>query len=235
MGTNLLYQIENVLFSLAKQDQISERNNSLTYNSILNELKSFMKAGDIIIAEPARYSNLRLKDWVARGSRVVQNTRWGHTGLYDGNDLILEARVDVLFGKGKKFDGMTCRTLKEYIAEQNFLIVRPIADDKVKHLAVERMKALLNNDHLKYDKFRFIEGGLDIMGIRHMKARNCEEQSRIICSEAIAFAYQGWIDFINGRHCSQILPTHILYSKKVKHIAIVDRDKSGNAILKRLD
>jgi hypothetical protein len=202
---------------------------------VIKQVRSILKAGDIIIAEPAHYSNLSLKDWVARGSRKVQNTRCGHTGLYDGCDTILEARVDSLIGPGKKFDGMTSRNLGEYINEQNFLIARPLTTDEAKSCAVVRMRELLKNGYLKYDKIRFIEGGLDLMGIKLMRARDCEERSKIICSEAVAKAYSGLLSFAGERHYSQVLPTHILNSKMVIHVAVVERDRSGNIVIRMIN
>jgi hypothetical protein len=187
-----------------------------------------MMAGDIIVTEPAHYSKFSLKDWIARGSRAVQNTRWGHTGMYDGDGMILEARVDVLIGHGKKYDGITSKRLDECILEQNFLIVRPKVPEIVRYCAVDSMRTLLEKKYIKYDKLRFIASGLDLMGIKSMKARDFEECCRVICSEAIAGAYSEWLDFIDGRHYSQILPTHILNSDNVEHIAIVDRDTDGN-------
>jgi hypothetical protein len=46
------------------------------YDAALHQLKAIMMAGDIIVTEPAHYSKFRLKDWIARGSRVLQNSRW---------------------------------------------------------------------------------------------------------------------------------------------------------------
>jgi hypothetical protein len=234
MVDNLLNVIKGSVFAEGQKDTALSIDDSYR-NGIIKKVKSVLETGDIIIAEPDHYSNFRLKDWVARGSRVVQNTRWGHTGLYDGCDNILEARVDVLFGRGKKYDGLTTRSLGEYIKEQNFLVARPLVDMEIKKYAVEKMKELLDKRYIKYDKMRFIEGGLDLMGLRSMKARDCEEESRIICSEAVAKAYFEWLRFANGRHYSQILPTHILNSSMVKHICIVDRDETGRIVIRRIN
>jgi hypothetical protein len=148
--------------------------------------------------------------------------------MYDGDGTILEARVDVLIGHGKKYDGITSKSLDEYILEQNFLIVRPKVPEIVRYCAVDRMRTLLHKKYIKYDKLRFIASGLDLMGIRSMRARDFEESCRVICSEAVARAYSGWLDFVDGRHYSQVLPIHILNSANVEHIAIVDRDAYGN-------
>jgi hypothetical protein len=191
------------------------------------QIKDILKAGDILITEPAHYSKLKVKDWVAKGARVVQNTRWGHTALYDGQGSLFEARVDVLIGQGKEYDGIIARDLTEIIIEQNFLIVRPLVEEQIKINAIKRMKELLNKKHIKYDKLRFVQGGLDVLGIRKLRARNFEERRRIICSEAVAKAYWEWLRFADDRHYSQILPVHIINSNKVQHIAIVDRNTEG--------
>lgn len=194
-------------------------------NSINNKLINILELGDILVAEPATYSKLKITDWVARFSRFIQNTRWGHTCLYDGEGNIIEAKVDVIFGSGKEFDGVSIRTLKSFIEDQNFLVLRPSIDKGLKKEAVERMKKFVDKDYIKYDKLRFIQGGFDILGIRQMKKRDYEIKNRIICSEVIAIAYDNNIDFYNGRHYSQILPAHIARSKNLKKILLVDRIK----------
>jgi hypothetical protein len=191
------------------------------------KIKSILKAGDIIITEPAHFSRRKVIDWVAKGSRVVQNTRWGHTALYDGKGNLFEARVDVLIGQCKQYDGIVSRDLGDIIIDQNFLIVRPIVEEQVKINAINRMNELLDKKHIRYDKFRFVQGGLDILGIRKLRVRNFEEGRRIICSEAVAKAYWDWLKFVDDRHYSQILPIHIINSSKVQHIAIVDRNTKG--------
>lgn len=208
---------------------------NLEEHRMVEKIKGILKAGDILITEPSCYSKLNITDWIAKVSRFVQHTRWGHTSLYDGNDSIIEAKVDVLIGKGKKFDGVITRLLSDYIKEQNFIIVRPIVRDETRYMAVGKMKELMNMDNLRYDKFRFLEGGLDLLGIRTMKSRDSEESGRIICSEAIAKAYWGRLKFVDARHYSQILPTHILNSSRVSHIAVVDRDSLGKLRLSMYD
>lgn len=202
---------------------------------ITGEIKGILKTGDILIAEPAHYSNIKITHWLAKCSRFLQHTRWGHTGIYDGHGKVLEARVDVLIGRGKEYDGVISRSLENFIKEQNFIIVRPIVGDEGKLQAVERMYKMLKMDYLRYDKFRFIQGGLDILGVRAMKARNIEESGRLICSEAIARAYDGWVKFVDGRHYSQILPVHILNSNRVHPIAVMDRDGAGKLQLSLID
>ena len=222
--------------TIAPQNKQQYYSRKLNDNNIekIQEVMELLKPGDIIVAEPAHYSKFRLKDWVARGSRVIQNTRWGHTGLYDGNGIVLEARVDVLIGPGKLFDGMTCRSMDKYIIEQNFLIARPIACEQAKYDAIEKMREFLGKGYIKYDKFRFFVGGLDLMGIKFMGKRDFEESHRAICSEVIAKAYVDSVDFVKGRHYSQILPTHILYSNMVEHIAVVERNKFGEIRIRKL-
>ncbi len=205
-------------------DELIEDNIEL---KTLTKIKSILKAGDIIITEPAHFSRLRFVDWIAKGSRVVQNTRWGHTALYDGQGKLFEARVDVLIGQGKQYDGIISRDLGEVLVDQNFLIVRPLVQEQVKINAINRMKELSDKKHIRYDKLRFVQGGLDILGIRKLKVRNFEEVRRIICSEAVAKAYWDWLKFVEDRHYSQILPIHIINSDKVQHVAIVDRNNEG--------
>lgn len=216
----------NPLLDISKIWSVNEILDDVELNTII-QIKNILKAGDILITEPARFSKLRIKDWVAKGSRVVQNTRWGHTALYDGQGNLFEARVDVLIGQGKQYDGIIARDLTEIIIDQNFLIVRPLVEEEIKINAIKKMKELLNKKHIKYDKLRFVQGGLDVLGIRRLSVRNFEERRKIICSEAVAKAYWDWLRFVEDRHYSQILPIHIVNSNKVQHIAIVDRNDEG--------
>lgn len=169
----------------------------------LSKLERSMKPGDIILTTKglSRPKGVLDRTELFIGENIAHvGRKYHHAGIYAGDGRIVDMRITGLKERGL-----------DSLGEASVQVFRPKLPEKDKLLAVRRMRAMSGKSYATPQVIKATAGY--IAGIKGDTKAPAEE---LICTGAVAEAYEGKLDF--GRRRDIVGPWDIANSDKLRYV-----------------